>query len=394
MPILTLTDLARDLWTDSFAITPDDLGLAGRAGLVDHQADAPRRPSRRRRPDPRCTTALLSVDVAADPRAWASGAGQYRGDRLGWSSPVTDGPVHPRYVNLAGLGGFGWLEGFDELLARCGLEHNGPPVQDGPFAHSLHGRIQNIAGAGRDASRSADAPPYELVVEGQVDEARLFGPRLRMTTRYSTIPGSNRLIGPRRRSPTSATRPAALSVLYHWNFGPPYLEDGARLPAPARLVAPQTPRAAEGIGRFDTYGPPEPGFAEQVYLMELLGDGPDGPDPGHAAHRLGRQGRRPAVRDGAAALLHRLEEHDGPEPRGTSPASNRRRTTPTPGPSSAATAGSSSCRRAPRTSPRSTLEVLDTAEAVAAVEAEVDRSQQREAPRVLDAPEEPYAPRP
>ena len=36
--------------------------------------------------------------------------------------------------------------------------------------------------------------------------------------------------------------------------------------------APQTSRAAEGIGTFDTYAGPTSGFAEQVYLYELLPD--------------------------------------------------------------------------------------------------------------------------
>ena len=34
---------------------------------------------------------------------------------------MADGPVNPAFVNLSGLGGLGWLDGFDELLARCGL---------------------------------------------------------------------------------------------------------------------------------------------------------------------------------------------------------------------------------------------------------------------------------
>ncbi|HMF36979.1 MAG TPA: DUF4432 family protein [Isosphaeraceae bacterium] len=53
--------------------------------------------------------------------------GSCLGNRLGWSSPVTDGPVNPPFVNLCGLGGLGWLDGFDELLARCGLAWSGLP---------------------------------------------------------------------------------------------------------------------------------------------------------------------------------------------------------------------------------------------------------------------------
>ena len=55
--------------------------------------------------------------------------GWYLGNRLGWDSPISDGPVNPAFVNLDAHGGLGWLEGFDELLARCGLENNGAPFE-------------------------------------------------------------------------------------------------------------------------------------------------------------------------------------------------------------------------------------------------------------------------
>src|SRR4051812_33136090 len=39
---------------------------------------------------------------------------------VGWNSPVK-GPVHPKFVPVAEPSGLGWLDGFDELLCRCGL---------------------------------------------------------------------------------------------------------------------------------------------------------------------------------------------------------------------------------------------------------------------------------
>src|SRR5437762_623923 len=42
---------------------------------------------------------------------------------IGWQSPIK-GPVHPQFVPLMEPGGLGWLDGFDELLVRCGLESN------------------------------------------------------------------------------------------------------------------------------------------------------------------------------------------------------------------------------------------------------------------------------
>ena len=39
---------------------------------------------------------------------------------FGWKSPV-QGPVHPKYVPLNEPSGLGWLDGFDEMMVRCGL---------------------------------------------------------------------------------------------------------------------------------------------------------------------------------------------------------------------------------------------------------------------------------
>jgi hypothetical protein len=61
-------------------------------------------------------------------------------------------------------------------------------------------------------------------------------------------------------------------LLYHINLGAPLLGAGAMVVAPVKTLVPRNARAAEGVATWDTYGPPEPGFAEQVYMMELLAD--------------------------------------------------------------------------------------------------------------------------
>ena len=60
---------------------------------------------------------------------------------LGWQSPVA-GPVHPAFVPLAEPSGLGWLDGFDELVARCGLVSNGAPDFDasGRYLFSVSSR--------------------------------------------------------------------------------------------------------------------------------------------------------------------------------------------------------------------------------------------------------------
>src|ERR1043165_1819698 len=87
-------------------------------------------------------------------------------------------------------------------------------------------------------------PPHDISGCGEVEEATLFGPHLRLTATCTTVPGSNRLMIHDVVENRSA-QPAEMQLLYHCNFGPPFLEAGSRVLAPIREMAPRTHRAAE-----------------------------------------------------------------------------------------------------------------------------------------------------
>ena len=63
-----------------------------------------------------------------------------------------------------------------------------------------------------------------------------------------------------------------LELLYHTNLGKPFLESGARLVLPFREAAPRDPRAAEDVKTWQTYLGPTPGYAEQCYFADLIGN--------------------------------------------------------------------------------------------------------------------------
>jgi hypothetical protein len=272
MASFTLTDLAEDIWTDSFDLTPASLGLAG-----DDDWSVTKRTLRGGRRD---GVDLIRIDQGAlsltiiPTRGMGLWRGSYRGDTLGWTSPVLDGPVNPCFVNLADRGGLGWLDGFDELMVRCGLSNNGAPYVSGQTIHPLHGRIANIP-AHHVSVHIDDKPPHAITIEGRVAESTIFHTQIEMTTKITTIPGSNRLIV-LDEFVNRSDSPGSMQLLYHWNFGPPYLGEGAEFVAPIETLAPRDPRAAEGLDHWTTYEPPEPGFAEQAYLAHLKGDGPEG----------------------------------------------------------------------------------------------------------------------
>jgi hypothetical protein len=386
MPTFTLTDVSQEVWVETLTVDAAEMGLA---------VTAPWSVSKRRlHGGRRDGVDLIVVENGAlrlsivPTRGMGLWKGFYEGHFLGWESPITDGPVHPGLVNLSAGGGIGWLDGFDELMARCGLENNGAPFEVKGIAFGLHGRIANIP-ASYVAVHVDPDPPHEITVEGYVDETRLFGPQLRLGTRYATVPGSNRLTV-RDEVVNLKDQPAEFQLLYHWNFGPPFLDDGARFVAPIRSVAPRDARAQEGIAAHDRYGGPEPGFAEQAYYYDLADVSEGGPTLAMLRDAAGdkavvlrfRKDQLPAftlwkntagLRDGYVTGLEPGTNY--PNPRPVEQARGRVVTLPPGG----------------RYVAETVLEVLATPGEVAAAEAEIRRIQGAAPPTIHRQPVEPFS---
>ncbi len=198
---------------------------------------------------------------------WKASLGQVR---LGWNSPVK-GPVHPAFVHLDEPSGIGWLDGFDEMLVRCGLESNGAPEfsDDGTLRYGLHGKIANIPA--HKVELTIDGDSGEITVVGVVDEARLFGNKSRMVSTVTTQVGRPGMTVSDQITNISAEE-SELELLYHVNFGPPLLNPGSKVVLPAAMVAPRDAVAAENVPEWDTYGKETPGSAEVVFFLDLLAD--------------------------------------------------------------------------------------------------------------------------
>ena len=260
-----LTDAAAGLWIETLDLGPEQLGIPGcavrkrrlRGGLRDGVDLI----------EVTCGELSFSVVPTRGMGVWRARYGEHS---LGWRSPVR-GPVHPAFVNPSERGGIGWLRGFDEWIVRCGLDSNGPPGLDTvPDTHGnpataelpLHGMIANLPA--HFVQVTADAAARVITVTGHVDEAGFFLPSLRLSTSISAGPDSSRItVADTVRN--LQERPAELQLLYHCNYGPPFLEAGSRVLLPFTEAAPRDARAAEGLGEMDRYRGPAPGFVEQAY---------------------------------------------------------------------------------------------------------------------------------
>ena len=266
-----LTDTDAGVWTETLELTAGDIGAAGasvrkrvlRGGLSDG-------------------VDIIEVDngefryTVLPTRGMGIWRGSYRGLDVGWQAPVT-GPVHPTFVDPQDRGGLGWLTGFDEVIVRCGLDSNGAPTTDvvpnnmgipSEVELTLHGRIANLPARYVEVQVVPGDPPT-IIVLGVVDEAALFYPGLRLHTAISTARGGNAFTIEDRVTNLRGVE-SEFELLYHCNFGPPFLGRGARLEVPARVVAPRDARAVEGIGCYADYLGPTAGFVEQAYWYEPL----------------------------------------------------------------------------------------------------------------------------
>jgi galactose mutarotase-like enzyme len=262
-----LTDVDADIYQEQLSLGPDQVG--GRAGGY-------RVTKRRLHGGRRDGVDVVEVDngrlrfVAIPTRGmglWRATCGDVQ---LGWKSPVK-GPVHPAFVPLWEASGIGWLSGFDELLVRCGLESNGAPefLPNGALRYPLHGLITNTPA--HKVEVTIDGDSGEIAVTGVVDEARMFGNKLRLSATIRTQVGSSALTVSDEITNLSA-EPSELELLYHINFGLPLLTPGAKVVVPVKKLAPRDAIAMANLPEWDVYGPETPGLGEACFFFDLAAD--------------------------------------------------------------------------------------------------------------------------
>jgi hypothetical protein len=171
-------------------------------------------------------------------------------------------------VPLAEPSGIGWLDGFDELVARCGLVSNGAPDFDdaGRLRHGLHGRVANLPAHHLDVT--LDDAAGTITLTGAVDETRFLCHALQLTTSLTIAAGRQRVSWTDTVRNLS-DRPATMQMLYHVNFGPPLLGPGSELVAAVEELAPRDDAAVADVPTWNRYDAPRAGRGEQVHFLRL-----------------------------------------------------------------------------------------------------------------------------
>ncbi len=213
-----------------------------------------------------CTGSGLEFTVLAD-RGLDIGPASFCGAALAWRSPTT--AIAPAFYAPEGLG---WLRGFaGGLLATCGLSYFGAPGSDEGQALGLHGRASYLPATHVSYGGEWRGDDYELWLTGQVREATVFGENLVLRRRISARLGESRLTVEDSVTNEGYTATPHM-LLYHLNFGFPLLSPDAELLIGPAETQPRDDVAAAGLAEHRRFGPPTPGYREQVFYHTPRGD--------------------------------------------------------------------------------------------------------------------------
>ena len=205
----------------------------------------------------------------APTRAMAVLDASRNGVHFGWQSPVKD-IVHPSFINQEASGGLGWLDGFNEMVVRCGYQWAGHPGQDGDEFLTLHGRIQNTP-ADEVVLEIEQTPPYRVTLRGRVDEKRFKSTNFEVETRLSlSIDEPYLTIEDTLTNKGSYER--EYQAIYHNNFAQPILEKGAQLHVPVAELSPFNHYAAKGLDDWNQMPAPTKDFDEMVFNVRPISD--------------------------------------------------------------------------------------------------------------------------
>ncbi len=189
--------------------------------------------------------------------------------RYGWKSPV-DEIVNPAFMNLEMRKGLGWLDGFNEMMVRCGYEWTGHPGEVDGKLLSLHGRAGNTP-ASKVVVSIDETAPYAIHVKGLVKENTFKLSALETWTQLTVVPGE-KSVKIHDELTNNSDYDREYQIIYHSNFGSPILEEGAKFVAPVREISPFNNYAKKGLKDWQTYLAPTRNFDEMVFNLVPYAD--------------------------------------------------------------------------------------------------------------------------
>ncbi len=159
---------------------------------------------------------------------------------------------------------------FAGMLTTCGLRNIGNECNDGePLG--LHGRISNTPASNISIENYWKNDEFIMSVSGEVRESKLYCENLLLTRKITSKMGDRKLII-EDRIENCSFRPEPLTLLYHFNFGYPLLDESAEIFLPSKEVIPRDETAKKVVDRYNKIEKPQDNFPETVFFHKLNGN--------------------------------------------------------------------------------------------------------------------------
>lgn len=157
------------------------------------------------------------------------------------------------------------------LFFTCGLQNICGPCETDGVEYPMHGRIRTTPAEHLCSDAYWDGDDYVLEVKGEMRESHLFGTNLVLRRTIRSVYGSGKIeIIDEVENQTAEE--ADLMLMYHCNFGYPFLEPGTRLVLPSKAVKGREEWSQEHLACWQTASEPKDGETEYVYIHELAED--------------------------------------------------------------------------------------------------------------------------
>ena len=191
----------------------------------------------------------------------------FQGKSLCWHSPA--GLSHPAYYSPLEAE---WLKTFPGgLLTTCGLTTAGSPSLDLGQQLGLHGSISNTPAEHVSWDEQWENDELMLRVHGRTRESSVFGYNL-VNRREIRTTLSSRSIHISDCVVNEGSEAAPFMLIYHCNFGFPFLSDRSRIYCKSKFVEGRTEFARSYIGSWHTFGLPEASIEERCYYHQIDSD--------------------------------------------------------------------------------------------------------------------------
>lgn len=137
------------------------------------------------------------------------------------------------------------------LFFTCGLQNICGPCETDGVEYPMHGRIRTTPAEHLCADSYWDGDDYVLEVRGEMRESELFGTNLVLRRTIRSVYGSGRLeiID---RVENQSPEEAQLMLMYHCNFGYPFLRPGTRLVLPSKGVKGREEWSQQHLEQWET----------------------------------------------------------------------------------------------------------------------------------------------